>query len=225
VSLQMLARFGLVAYAGVHLMIGLLALPLAWGASASKSADSSGALRTLAAAPLGKILLWLVAAGLLALALWQASAAIWGYRDCDAAAGRQARRGTSGSSRIRHQRSGPGRGGWPARICGADLRAEQGPGAGRGDADDSGAAVRQVSCSRRLGSASWPSDCSRPSRRGTARCSQTPDRELRKSALMADAPRPARVSCLRSSRTGARTRRSFRCPVVPTPNGWTMRRP
>jgi Domain of Unknown Function (DUF1206) len=53
---------------------------LAWGASASKSADPSGALRTLADQPFGKILLWLVALGLVALALWQASEVIWGYR-------------------------------------------------------------------------------------------------------------------------------------------------
>ncbi len=81
-SLQALARFGLIAYAAVHLLIGWLALRLAWGASGSKSADSSGALRTLAAQPFGKFLLWVVAFGLVALALWQGSAAIWGYRDC-----------------------------------------------------------------------------------------------------------------------------------------------
>jgi hypothetical protein len=82
-ALQLLARLGLIAYAGVHLLVGWLALRLAWGASASKSADTSGALRTLAAQPFGQVLLWLVAAGLVSLALWQASAAIWGYRDCD----------------------------------------------------------------------------------------------------------------------------------------------
>jgi hypothetical protein len=95
-ALQVLARFGLIAYAGVHLLIGWLALRLAWGASASNSADSSGALRTLSAQPFGKILLWLVATGLVALALWQASAAIWGYRDCDAAE-RVRKRFTSGA--------------------------------------------------------------------------------------------------------------------------------
>src|SRR5664279_1913883 len=93
--LQGLARFGLIAYAGVHLLIGWLALRLAWGASA-KSADSSGALKTLAAQPFGKILLWLVGFALVALALWQASAAIWGYRDCDPAH-RVRRRFTSGA--------------------------------------------------------------------------------------------------------------------------------
>ena len=54
---------------------------MAWGGWASKSADLSGALRTLAEQPFGKILLWLVAVGLMALALWQASEAIWGYRN------------------------------------------------------------------------------------------------------------------------------------------------
>ena len=80
-SLEVLARGGLIAYGVVHLLIGWLALQIAWGASASKSADNSGALRTLADQPLGNFLLWLVAVGLVALALWQASEAIWGYRN------------------------------------------------------------------------------------------------------------------------------------------------
>jgi hypothetical protein len=79
-SLEVLARVGLIAYGVVHILIGWLALQIAWGKSASKSADVSGALRTLADEPFGKILLWLVAVGLMALALWQASEAIWGYR-------------------------------------------------------------------------------------------------------------------------------------------------
>jgi hypothetical protein len=62
-----------------------LALQIAWGAPASKSADTSGALKTLADQPLGRILLWLVAIGLVALAHWQASEAIWGYRNCEGA--------------------------------------------------------------------------------------------------------------------------------------------
>lgn len=79
-SLKALARFGLIAYGVVHLLIGWLALQLAWGGGASRSADLSGALRTVADQPLGKILLWLVVVGLVALGLWQASEAVWGYR-------------------------------------------------------------------------------------------------------------------------------------------------
>ena len=84
-SLEMIARVGLIAYGVVHLLIGWLALQIAWGASASKSADVSGALRTLAEEPFGKILLGMVAVGLVALALWQASNAIWGYRNREGA--------------------------------------------------------------------------------------------------------------------------------------------
>jgi hypothetical protein len=76
----LLARTGLFAYGLVHIVIGCLALQIAWSASARKSADVSGALRTLAEQPFGKTLLWLVALGLGALALWQASETIWGHR-------------------------------------------------------------------------------------------------------------------------------------------------
>ena len=84
-SLEWLARGGLIAYGVVHLLVGWLALKIAWGASAGTSADTSGALTTLARQPFGKILLWVVAFGLVALALWQLSDAIWGYRNQDGA--------------------------------------------------------------------------------------------------------------------------------------------
>ena len=84
-SLEVLARVGLVAYGVVHLLISWLALQLAWSTSSSKSADLSGALKTVADQPFGKILLWLVAVGLVALALWQASEVIWGYRRLEGA--------------------------------------------------------------------------------------------------------------------------------------------
>ena len=84
-SLAVLARAGLIAYGVVHLLIGWLALQIAWGALASKSTDVSGALRTLADKPFGKILLVLVVVGFVALALWQASETIWGYRNCEGA--------------------------------------------------------------------------------------------------------------------------------------------
>jgi hypothetical protein len=98
-SLEGLARVGLIAYGVVYLLIGWLALQIAWGASASKSADTSGALRTLADQPFGKILLWLVALGLVALALWQASEAIWGYRNREDAK-RIPKQATSGAKAV-----------------------------------------------------------------------------------------------------------------------------
>jgi Domain of Unknown Function (DUF1206). len=96
--LEMLARVGLVAYAIVHLLIGWLALQIAWGAS-GRSADTSGALKTVAEQPFGKLLLWLVAVGLVALALWQASAAGWGYLDCGGVE-RVRKRVTSGAKAV-----------------------------------------------------------------------------------------------------------------------------
>ena len=84
-ALEVLARVGLVAYGVVHFLIGWLALQIAWGLSGRESADTSGAMKTLADQPFGQVLLWLVAVGLAALALWQASAVIWGYRNLEGA--------------------------------------------------------------------------------------------------------------------------------------------
>ncbi|MEA2383809.1 MAG: hypothetical protein QOH72_3780 [Solirubrobacteraceae bacterium] len=98
-SLALVARAGLIAYGVVHLLIGWLAVKIAWGASSGKSADTSGALKTLASQPFGKVLLWLVALGLIALALWQASEAIWGYRNSDGAE-RVRKRATSAASAV-----------------------------------------------------------------------------------------------------------------------------
>ena len=82
-GLEKLARVGLIAYGVVYLLIGWLALQIAWSGSSGRSADASGALKTLAGQPFGKVLLWLIAIGLVALALWQASSAIWGHRHRD----------------------------------------------------------------------------------------------------------------------------------------------
>ena len=84
-ALEVLARVGLVAYGVVHFLLGWLALQIAWGLSGRQSADTSGAMKTLADQPFGQVLLWLVAVGLAALALWQASAVIWGYRNLEGA--------------------------------------------------------------------------------------------------------------------------------------------
>ncbi|MGY1636606.1 DUF1206 domain-containing protein [Geodermatophilus sp. SYSU D00742] len=72
-ALEHLARVGLIAYGVVHLLIAWLALQLAWGGGSGESADQSGALATLAEQPLGRPLLWVLAIGLVALAVWQAA--------------------------------------------------------------------------------------------------------------------------------------------------------
>ena len=78
--IEALARVGLIAYGVVYILVGWAALAIAWGGSRD-SADTSGAMKTLAAQPFGRGLLVVVAVGLLGLAVWQISEAIWGCRD------------------------------------------------------------------------------------------------------------------------------------------------
>ena len=72
-TLENLARIGLIAYGVVHLLVAWLAIQLAWFGGGGESADQSGAMATLAESPVGKPLLWIVAIGLIALAVWQAA--------------------------------------------------------------------------------------------------------------------------------------------------------
>ena len=68
-----LARVGLVAYGVLHLLIGWLALQVAWFVQPSAAdADQTGALQAVAGTPGGRVLLWVIGLGMLALALWQA---------------------------------------------------------------------------------------------------------------------------------------------------------
>jgi hypothetical protein len=71
---------GLIAYGVVHLLIGWIALQLAWGKS-NEEASQQGALQELASKPLGGMLLWVVAIGLFALVIWKALELASGYLD------------------------------------------------------------------------------------------------------------------------------------------------
>lgn len=92
-SLKWLVRLGLVAYGVVHILIGWLAIQLAFGDSEG-SADNQGALQQLGETPLGKPLLWLLALGFVALVVWQLAEAAVGHEDDDGAK-RQAKRAFS----------------------------------------------------------------------------------------------------------------------------------
>lgn len=70
---------GLVSYGLVHLLIGWIALHLAW--MGGGDASGQGALRQLAQQPFGTILLWIVVAGFAFLVFWQAIEAASGHRD------------------------------------------------------------------------------------------------------------------------------------------------
>lgn len=72
-----LTRFGLLCRGVLYALIGALALQIAFGGG-GKEADKTGAVRTVAEQPFGTVLLWLMAVGFVALAVWQLSEALMG---------------------------------------------------------------------------------------------------------------------------------------------------
>jgi hypothetical protein len=74
-----LARAGLIAYGAMHLLIGYLAVRMAWQLRGA-DADQTGALQTVADGPGGHLLLWVIGLGMLALALWQAGEVLLWWR-------------------------------------------------------------------------------------------------------------------------------------------------
>lgn len=65
-----LARFGYAAKGVVYFIVGLLAMPVAFGID-SNTAGTSGALQTIVTQPFGKFLLSVVAVGLISYAIWR----------------------------------------------------------------------------------------------------------------------------------------------------------
>ncbi|MET8946391.1 DUF1206 domain-containing protein [Streptomyces sp. NPDC004542] len=82
------ARAGLAARGVIYLLVGVLALQIAFGGS-GKQADRSGALAELARHPFGAVVLWAVGIGLAGMALWRLSEALFGSVGKD---GRSARK-------------------------------------------------------------------------------------------------------------------------------------
>jgi hypothetical protein len=84
-ALRRIAQLGLLGYALLHLLIAYLAVQLAWfqgspSRSGNRSADQSGALTLLARSTVGDLLLWILAAGLAGLCLWQAAEVLRHHR-------------------------------------------------------------------------------------------------------------------------------------------------
>jgi Domain of Unknown Function (DUF1206) len=73
--LQTGARVGYAISGVLHLLIGWIALQIAWSAS-RQSADESGALEALAGNALGQLTLWVAVLGFLALGLWDLANAV-----------------------------------------------------------------------------------------------------------------------------------------------------
>jgi hypothetical protein len=77
-----LVRIGLIDYGVIHLLVAWIALQLAWTGT-NQQASQQGAFRQLASNPVGDVVVWITAAGLFTLALWQVFEAIWGYQDIE----------------------------------------------------------------------------------------------------------------------------------------------
>ncbi len=71
------ARWGFVARGVLYLLVGMLALQIAFG-DGGKQADRGGALAELSEKPMGSVMLWAVGLGLAGMALWRLSEALFG---------------------------------------------------------------------------------------------------------------------------------------------------
>jgi hypothetical protein len=87
-------RIGLVAYGVVHLLVAWLAVQLAFG-DKGDSASNTGAMKYLAEQPLGGVLVWLIAGGMLLLVIWRLLEFAFGFRYEQDTAKRWRKRATS----------------------------------------------------------------------------------------------------------------------------------
>lgn len=77
-----LAKAGFAARGVMYVLIGILAIELAFG-NASHKADQSGAVRLVGNTPFGGVLLWLLVIGFAGMALWRLSEALYGGPGAD----------------------------------------------------------------------------------------------------------------------------------------------
>ncbi|GAA5018263.1 DUF1206 domain-containing protein [Streptomyces siamensis] len=71
------ARAGLVARGVIYALVGVLALRIAFG-DGGRQADRGGALEEIASKPFGAALLWALGIGVVGMALWRLSEAVFG---------------------------------------------------------------------------------------------------------------------------------------------------
>ncbi|KAB8168806.1 DUF1206 domain-containing protein [Streptomyces sp. 3MP-14] len=96
-AMELAARWGHVARGLLYLLIGLLALQLAFDGG-GEQADNGGALRELAERPFGGAVIWGVGVGLACMAVWRLSEAAFGASGPDGH--RASRRGLSGARSV-----------------------------------------------------------------------------------------------------------------------------
>ncbi|MFJ4690683.1 DUF1206 domain-containing protein [Streptomyces sp. NPDC088766] len=83
------ARAGLAARGVIYLLVGALALQIAFGENKKQQADRQGALAEIAEHPFGSVLLWALGIGLVGMALWRLSEVVFGSAGPD---GRKAKK-------------------------------------------------------------------------------------------------------------------------------------
>ncbi|MET7601528.1 DUF1206 domain-containing protein [Streptomyces avermitilis] len=71
------AKAGLVARGVIYVLVGVLALRIAFGGSGHQ-ADRTGALQEISSKPFGAVLLWALGAGVVGMAVWRLSEALFG---------------------------------------------------------------------------------------------------------------------------------------------------
>ncbi|MDQ0792578.1 hypothetical protein QFZ58_001066 [Streptomyces sp. B1I3] len=77
------ARAGFVARGVIYLLVGVLALRIAFSDGGGEQADRGGAIAEIAEKPFGNILLWALGVGLAGMALWRLSEAVFGQAGPD----------------------------------------------------------------------------------------------------------------------------------------------
>lgn len=87
-AIEAAARWGLATRGVLYLLIGLLALRIAFG-DRGEQADRGGALQVLAQQPFGAALVWAVGVGLVCMALWRLSEAAFGATGPDGTTARK----------------------------------------------------------------------------------------------------------------------------------------
>lgn len=81
-AFRALVTVGLISYGVVHLLVAWIAVQIAWFGE-SQQASQKGAFQEMASTSVGRVLLWITAVGLFALAVWQFFEAAWGHRDAE----------------------------------------------------------------------------------------------------------------------------------------------
>ncbi|WP_420037115.1 DUF1206 domain-containing protein [Streptomyces sp. cg28] len=82
-TVAMAARAGFVARGVIYVLIGVLALRIAFADGGGKQADRGGAIAEIADKPFGVVLLWVLGIALAGMALWRLSEALFGQAGPD----------------------------------------------------------------------------------------------------------------------------------------------